>query len=121
MARQQNEFRLQCVVADFLATCVPDLLWSAFPAGEARSKATGGRLSRMGLKRGWPDIIAVLPDGRTCGFELKAEGEYLRPEQRAIRDGFHARGAPHFVIRSLDDLRQSLAELNVPTRERASS
>ena len=68
MSRSQEEFRLSCVVAAYLERCVPQLTVSHFPAGEARSEETGARLKRMGLKRGWPDYIAVLaPTGRTVG------------------------------------------------------
>ena len=117
MSRAQPEFRLACVVADYLARCAPELTVSHFPAGEARDTGTGGRLKRMGLKRGWPDYIAVLPGGRAVGFELKAEGGRQSEHQLAVQHAFEAVGAGYYVIRSLDDLRVALCELRVATRE----
>ena len=40
--RTQDELRLACATADYLARALPaHMLWTHFPAGEARSKATG--------------------------------------------------------------------------------
>ena len=118
MSRANGEFRLQCVVVDYLTACVPDLLWTAFPAGEFRTAATGARIKRMGLAPGWPDIIAVLPGGRFLGLELKAERGRLSNAQEAVQRALDARGAVFRVVRSLDDVRAVLAEHDVPTRER---
>ena len=115
--RSQAEFRLTCLVADYLARCAPELTVSHFPAGEHRSATTGARLKRMGLRRGWPDFIAVLPGGRACGFELKADGGRQSDHQLAIQHAFEATGAAYYVVRSLDDLRSALCELRVVTRE----
>lgn len=117
MSRSQPEFRLQCVVVDYLTRACPTLLWTAFPAGEARTEKTGGKLKRMGLKPGWPDIIAVKPGGGFLGLELKAEGGRLSPEQKAVLEALEGCGASYAVIRSLDDLKETLAEHGVPTRE----
>ena len=73
MPRSQAEYRLQCAVVDLLSiAAAPGVVWSAFPAGEARTVITGARLKRSGLKPGWADLIFCLPpDGRYAGLELK--------------------------------------------------
>lgn len=111
--RSQPEFRLACVVSDYLRFAAPGLLISHFPAGELRTEKTGGRLKRVGLKPGWPDYIGVLSDGRAFGIELKAEGGRMSESQQAVRSAFAARNAPYFVVRSLDDLIETLDELGV--------
>ena len=117
----QPEFRLQCVLVDYLALACPDLLWTAFPAGELRSKATAARVQRMGLKPGWPDIQMVLPGGVFVGLEIKAPKGLGRgamsPAQVAIREAMTERGAYYYVVRSLDDLRAVLAFHGVACRE----
>lgn len=118
MGREQPEFRLSCVVADHLAKALPPrAVWSHFPAGEARSKVTGGRLKRMGLARGWPDYL-ILIDGRLLGIELKAPGGTVADVQREVGDKFVANGASWTIARSLDDVEAFLIANDVPLRAR---
>ena len=119
MARSQTEFRLACSVADYLHTCCPDLLWTAFPAGEARTAITGARLKRMGLARGWADYILILDGGQVAGLELKAPNGRQSPEQKLVAQAMVQRGARYFIITDLAELSAALASLGVQTRERA--
>lgn len=110
MPRSQDEFRLTCVVADYLALAYPrELPWSHWPAGEARSEVTGARLKRMGVKRGWPDFILNLPGGRVGYIELKTPSGRLSPEQQAFRDAVAINGARWSLCRSLDDVKATLS------------
>lgn len=98
MSRSQDEFRLACVVSDALRFgASPDVVWSHFPAGEKRSAITGARLQRMGLSRGWPDYIFIVPGGRVAFLELKRTGGKLSPEQMSFRDRVLALGCRHAV------------------------
>ena len=118
MSRGQNEFKLACAIADYLDRCAPSLPFTHVPLGEHRNAVTGARLKRMGTKRGWPDYVCpVPPHGRLLAMELKAEGGRQSPDQKAVQAQLEAAGARYVVIRSLDDLRQTLAEEGVPTRE----
>ena len=120
MSRSQPEFRLACVVSDFLAHAVPGLPITHIPLGENRDPITGSRLKRMGARRGYPDYMgAIPPHGRLLCLELKAEGGRLSPEQRAVKEALEAAGAVFAVIRSLDELRTVLELHGVPTLERA--
>ena len=60
-----SEFEMQCVVADTLRLGL-SLGWrySHFPGGELRTDETGRRLKRMGLTRGWSDLLLLNPAGR---------------------------------------------------------
>lgn len=79
------EADLQADVAralDFLL--LPPAQWTTFPAGHVQlPKAAAARLSRMGLKRGWPDVL-VLHDGTLHGIELKRPGGRLS-KTRTVR------------------------------------
>ena len=105
MTRSQDEFRLTCVMADYLRACwPPHLPWSHFPSGENRSAITGARLKRMGTAKGWPDFLLNLPNGRIGYVEVKTEKGSLRREQREFRDKVTANGAKWALCRSLADL-----------------
>lgn len=110
---------LQFATARFLGVACPDLLWSHFPAGEKRAIKTARKLKDMGLKRGWPDIILCLPDGRMAGIELKAPGAYQKPEQKQFQAALAARGAPYAVCRSLDEVETTLRGWGVSLRARS--
>jgi len=119
--RNQDEFKFACVIADYLSRALPTrALWTAFPAGEKRSAVTGARLKRMGMQRGWPDIIVIL-DGKTFGIELKAGKGKLSDVQLAVADAFVANGAPWVCARSTQEVEAFLTEQGVQLRARISA
>lgn len=98
------EFETQCAIADALRRgCAPGWVWSHFPSGENRSAATGGRLKRMGLQKGWPDLLLISPEGRHHWIELKRGKAPLTDEQEAFRDNARAVGVPWALARSFDE------------------
>jgi hypothetical protein len=70
------EFHLHCVVADLLRQCKqPGWVWFHVPNGEARDEIAGGRLKRMGTRRGVSDFVLIAPpNGRAHVLELKRRG-----------------------------------------------
>jgi hypothetical protein len=78
-----SEFELQCLVADVLDRwATRGWKWSHFPAGEFRLPSTRNRLKRMGLKRGWPDLLLLSPyPPKLYQLELKRPGETLSDDQ----------------------------------------
>ena len=58
----------------------------SIPNGSKRDAATGAKLVREGLRRGFPDLLLLCPRGQYHGLaiEMKAQrkGAALRPEQR---------------------------------------
>jgi len=69
-----------------------------------------------GMLPGWPDI-EVLTDSRTLFFEVKREGGRLTDTQRKLHEEIRALGYSVAVVRSIEDVREALAEWAVPTRE----
>ena len=55
-------------------------------------------------RRGWPDITAVLPEGRALFIECKSTIGRVRPEQAAMHEILEAQGAMVIVARSIDDV-----------------
>jgi hypothetical protein len=114
--RRQDEFRLACVVADYLARALPvEAIWTHFPAGENRSAITGARLKRMGTARGWPDYL-IIYRGKLLGLELKAEGGSVSPHQRHIGESFKAHGFDWSVIKSTEEVEKFLTRRGIPLR-----
>jgi len=98
------ERQTHIAVADALrAGCAPGWLWTHFPAGEHRDKATGGLLQRMGLQKGWSDFLLVSPEGIHHWLELKRGKAPLTEEQGAFLEACRARGVPCAVARSFDE------------------
>jgi hypothetical protein len=103
------EFRSHCVVADYLGYLIsPGWLWTHFPSGENRTEATGARLKRMGLQKGWPDFILISPTGIFHALELKRPGGTLTPEQKDFRLHCIAHGWPYSLAYSVDEAKAVL-------------
>jgi len=119
--RANPEHKLQCAVREFLTYCLPlpgspDYVeWTASLTGAHLGVNRGGRAKAAGVRRGWPDLQFLLPDGRTVYIELKTPTGSLSPEQRAFRD----RCAPHGIFalcRSVDDVEAALRGWGVKLR-----
>jgi len=105
-----TEYLTTCAVADALRwDATPGWLWSHFPAGELRSKATGARLNEMGLQKGWPDFVLISPTGRHCWLELKRGRAALKAEQARFGQACLSRGVTWAVARSFEE---AVARLN---------
>lgn len=97
------------------------------PANEIASKALRGfgqrgqqaamraqvKAKALGMVPGIPDLVMVL-DGQAYAFEVKAEGNYQQPNQKAVMEAWRAAGGFYAVVRSIDDVRESLSEWAVP-------
>lgn len=110
-----TEFRTHCAVADFLwAMARSDVFWSHLPSGEHRTKVTGGRLKRMGLKPGLPDFMFVDVTGRHFYLELKRGGlGKLSLGQMLFGSLMVERGVPYAVARSFAEAEAVLREWGV--------
>ncbi len=112
---------------------LPPAQWTTFPAGSVPlPPAFAAKLSRLGLKRGWPDILVIY--GTVYGIELKREGAGMS-RTRAVRtkrgglrilegqiDVFprlRKAGMKIEVCYSLDEVLAALRLWNIPTREAA--
>ena len=73
-----DEVDLQAAGEAAFATLIrPPAEWTAFPAGHLKlTGAQAARLTRIGLKRSWPDHL-ILYAGKLIGIEWKKPGETL--------------------------------------------
>jgi hypothetical protein len=119
---------------------LPPAVWACYPAGAVELSAQQmARYSRLGLKRGWPDLMIGAPDGvhggGMYGIELKRRGGTLSK----TRVGRTRSGAPRVyegqadvfprliasgafrdiaVAHSVDEMLAQLAAWQIPLRAR---
>lgn len=109
------EEQLQRAVINFLKVAVTDAdcVYFHVPNGEYRSKATAGRLKAMGVRRGAPDLVFLLPGGQVGLIELKASRGRLTQHQVDFMEAACALGAEYVVARSVYDVVETLRGWNV--------
>ena len=115
------EAAIQRAIAAYLAKVLPDDAWFTAIAHGVRLNGEDswirGAISKgMGTKPGVPDMV-VLYQGRAFWGEVKSPKGSLTGAQRYARDVLTAAGCAVAVWRSIDDVRASLAEWGIPTRE----
>jgi hypothetical protein len=109
---------------------LPPATWTTFPAGNVElTGQAAGKLVRLGLKRGWPDVLVL--HGSLYGIELKrvdgtlSRTRTVRNRRGALRvvegqrDTFprlEAAGMRIAVCRSVNEVLATLAGWNVPLR-----
>lgn len=131
LPRAQPETSLHEAVAELLATVVMlPAMWNCFPAGNvALPRGSAVKLTRMGLKVGWPDFIVI--HGRAFGIELKSvkgrlsRGRYVETKRGRVRyvEGqvdvvaqLEAAGMEIAICRSIEDVLAALQAWQIPTR-----
>lgn len=112
-----NEDQLQASVADFLAFALHDqpVVWTHFPAGGYHlTPAARGRLFRLGLKAGFPDLLIQWRPARSLWIEMKTRSGTLSNAQKEMRGKLTEIGIPVVVARSVDDVIDALVLYEVP-------
>jgi len=124
-AKPAKEIALHAMIADDLRRWLnPAWRGTHFPAGEFRAHAvnkktgrhysvTGGRLRRMFLRPGWPDLQFCGPDQKTFWLELKREGGRLSDEQKDIRDHLIRNGFDYLATSSYVEARDALIDRGI--------
>ena len=110
---------------------LPPAMWTTLPIGHV--KLTGqqaARLARVGVKRGWPDIL-LLHDGRLYGLEIKRTGGALSRTgwcrraraasawwrgRRSVFPRLIAAGCRIACVSSVAEALAALAAWSIPTR-----
>ena len=127
-----SETELHQAVADALTVLVrPPAEWTTFPAGQVQlPPAAASKLHRLGLKRGWPDILLV-HGGRFYGLEIKAadgrlsQTRWVRTKrgrlrlvegQAAVHPRLERAGMRIAVVRSAEEAIFALADWGIPLR-----
>lgn len=119
MARSNKEVRLHIVCMHYLLWMLPKAAADTLihiPNGENRTEATGALLKRMGTRPGAEDLQFCW-QGRLHAIEIKCEGSYQSPAQKARQAALEAAEGHYAVARSIEDVAEILAEWAIPTRD----
>lgn len=112
--KEASEHKIQCALMDYLQIAGrKDLHWFAIPNGEKRHIAVASRLKAEGVRRGSPDLVFILPDGKTGFLEMKNASGSLSPDQKAFRDKAKELGHLWGMARSVDEALPILTEWGV--------
>lgn len=115
MSRYEDAIQKQIV--NFLRNVLPGSAMVLHIHNNPRSAIDGARLKQMGLMKGAPDLLVVLPHGKGCFIEVKSEKGAVKPEQHSFSFSCQALGWPWFVARSVDDVRLAFKALGIQTKE----
>lgn len=116
MPRQRQEEHVQREIIAYLAAAVPHAIVFAVPNAVHRTRH--GRANAVaGMMRGAPDLVALLPAGKTLLIECKAACGRLSDAQLAFAGKCAVISHHCITARSHDDVRRALAALGVETRE----
>ncbi len=132
MARNNPETRLHIAILHFLLAVLPKAAADTLihvPNGEKRSPITGALLKRMGVRPGVEDLQFIWSNDRAgsplyayfYAIEVKPEGRYQSAVQKDRQRAVLAAGGRYAVCRSTDDVRETLAQWCIPTREVATA
>jgi hypothetical protein len=110
-----SEHDIQVSIIAYLDRVLPASIRAVGVSNNPRSKIAGAKEKARGMRKGFPDILLT---GVFHGLmEVKDEGEYLKPHQKEWRDFCTANLVPHAVVRSIDDVRETLALWGIFTKE----
>jgi hypothetical protein len=128
-----TEDAIHAAIASALDTLLlPPAMWTTFPAGQIELNGQqAAKLHRMGMKRGWPDILVVYCS-MARGIEVKKPGGILS-KRRIVRSMAHGRprivegqaetfpklmaaGMPIAIVHSVEEALGALQCWGIPTR-----
>lgn len=113
------EHKLQVSVKQYLEVALPrSIEWTANGAGQALSMYAAGKAKASGVRKGWPDLQFLFPDGVTRYIELKTDVGSLSPEQRDFRDRCYATQTDMWELcRSIEQVARTLTRWGARLKE----
>ena len=116
--KAQSEASIQKAIVEYLRAVLPHAIVAAIPNGSQRTASGRPANAVAGLLPGMPDLIVLLPRGRTVFFEVKAAKGRVSDNQLAIH--LELQGLDHqcAVVRSIDEVRLALKVWEIQTKEK---
>jgi hypothetical protein len=119
----RREAPIQRAIVQYLRAVLPGAIIH-HARGEINKRGKGiaielAQAKANGALAGFPDLV-VLPFAHIgpCFFEVKAEGNYATPAQKALHAQLEALGYRIAVVRSIDDVRERLAGWGIWTKDK---
>ena len=102
MRHKEDNLQIACVSWFTMHSRKLSCLLHHSPNGGARNKKEGARFKTMGVRKGFPDLILLIPNRRypyLC-VELKTEDGRQSPEQKAYQKLVDEAGGLYLLTRS---------------------
>lgn len=117
---KHRELPIHISILDHLRTVLPEpIIVAHLPNGGQRTARAGALMKRMGTVAGMPDLLCILPGGKSLFFEIKAPNGRPSPAQEELWKRMAALGHTCAKVSSIDDVRLTLKALGIATREAA--
>lgn len=97
-----SEFEIQTAIVDWLEA--NQFVYFAVPNGELRTKSTGAKLKRMGVKRGVPDLFICHTSKHSSGLflEVKSKSGSLSVDQKFFKARLELNSYTVAAVKSLE-------------------
>ena len=76
------------------------------PNGGTRNKLEANKLKAMGVRKGFPDLIVILPNGKIFFIEMKDDKGKQSEAQIECEKFMKERGIEYYLIRSIDEFKE---------------
>ena len=123
MNRVDRESPIQIQIVEYLRSVLPAGCMVHHCKNEINKRGKGiaielAKAKRKGAITGFPDLLVLnYANVGPCFFEVKAEGNYATDTQKEVHEQLRALGYRGAVVRSVEDVRESLRKWAVGTRE----
>lgn len=115
---RHRELPIHVAALNYLRAVLPEpAIVAHLPNGGQRTAKAGALMKRMGTVAGMPDLICILPAGRTLYFEIKAPRGRPSPAQEDLWKRMAVLGHTCAKVSSIDEVRRTLEALGIKTRE----
>jgi hypothetical protein len=106
---RRPEEQIQKSIVKYLEVVKPDCFWFHVPNQRGtRTLIENKILKTLGVKAGVPDLVFILHSGLACFAEVKSSKGPMTPAQKDVRDRLLDLGCSYSLVRSINDMEQSL-------------
>lgn len=111
-----TEHSTQKAIVTYLDTVLPGCYRAVGVSNNPRSKIAGAHEKARGMRKGFPDLILIGPEGVCAFMEVKDGKGRLSKEQVEWGYWLQSHGCEYSVVRSIDDVKSCLDAWNIKTR-----
>ncbi len=105
-------------VLRLLSSDAPEVI-AIRPANQPDRPPSPGHRAVPSFVAGAPDLLLLLPGGKSACLRIRSQAERLSRDQVAFRDLCGQRGIPYAVVRSLAEARSALVRFGAIREDRA--
>lgn len=104
--RNRPEQAIQRAVVEYLRILenLGELTFFHVPNGGGRSRTEAGIFKGLGVRAGVPDLVLMLPGGRTAFIEIKAPQGRMSQAQKTFKNTAETMGFPFIEARGVDEV-----------------